>query len=78
MELTVPFEMSIDDTYNRKMDRYGSLVADLQTTEGVNSFELKLGLGGSLPCVCRSTIFAEDIVPFIYLGSISFIFSVIF
>ncbi len=31
MELTVPFEMNINDAHSRKMDRYGSLVADLQT-----------------------------------------------
>lgn len=31
MELTVPFEMNINDAHNRKMDRYGSLVLDLQT-----------------------------------------------
>ena len=31
MELTVPFEMNINNAHSRKMDRYGSLVADLQT-----------------------------------------------
>ena len=31
MELTIPFQMNIKDGHNRKMERYGSLVADLRS-----------------------------------------------
>ena len=31
MELTIPFEMNIKDVHNRKLERYGSLVADLRS-----------------------------------------------
>ena len=36
MELTVPFEMNINKAHTRKMERYGSLVTDLNHIAGYN------------------------------------------